>query len=102
MTLTFTSVSGTPNTDIGTTGLNTYIDSDTGDVGFCGFTDWATGVTKDLSTCFLGADPPVSFKESWVVDDSAAQLKWYTSDDDTVVDTAGYPTVIESDDPNLK
>ena len=52
---------------------------------FCGFTDWAPGVTKDLVPCF-GVDPA---KGTIVVDDRASEWLIY---DGIGGDPADYPT----------
>jgi hypothetical protein len=61
----------------------------------CGKTDWAVNVAKDVSNC-----PDVfaiSNTDYWVVDDSAAVLKWYAQGDFA---TAAYQ--VDSINPLLK
>ena len=99
VTVKIKTITGTPNTADGAMFANTDVED--GVVGFCGFTDWAAGVSKDLLDCFTGGGA-VSFPESWVVDDSAATLAWYTGEDEAVADASGFPTVIDNFDPNLK
>jgi hypothetical protein len=66
--------------------------------GYCGYTDWAVGVPKDV----LGTDcmPDASFKDIIYIDDTADPDLWYSgigSDEGGTLDENGYPTEIDPD-----
>jgi hypothetical protein len=65
--------------------------------GFCGYTDWAVGVPKDV----LGTDcAPESFKDIIYIDDTADPDLWYSgigSDEGGPLDANDYPTTIDPD-----
>lgn len=56
---------------------DTYVSQANSGTGFCGRTNWVKGVPQNALTC---TDVVSSLTETdyWVVDDSAAQLKWYS------------------------
>ena len=58
---------------------------------FCGFTDWAPNVTKDVGTCFTGGFNPI--KGTIIVDDRTMPWKIYDGIGN-VIDANGYPTDI--------
>jgi hypothetical protein len=61
----------------------------------CGKTDWAAGVPVDVLNCtdFISSTTDTDY---WVVDDSAAVLKWYSADNAT------QPYQVDSINPMLK
>lgn len=60
---------------------------------FCGKTDWAIGVAKNVLNCSQLNIPTTDY---WVVDDSAAVLKWYSQSFGTS------PYQVDSINPMLK
>jgi hypothetical protein len=71
-TLVFNSATVTFNLDF-------YVANANSGNGFCGHTNWVKGVPKDVLNC-PDAIPSTTVTEYWVVDDTDAQLKWYSGD----------------------
>lgn len=86
-TITFQSFSLTPNSD----DFVTYFNQN----AFCGKTDWAKGVAKDVVNCTDIIDAK-TVTDYWVVDDSAAVLKWYSQE----IGSAAYQ--VDSINPSTK
>lgn len=63
---------------------------------YCGKTNWAKGVATDVLNCsaFISSSTMTDY---WVVDDSAAVLKWYSS-----MDSGATAYQVGSTDPMLK
>ena len=63
----------------------------------CGFNDWVVDTPKELlgTTCCPDAD----VKDVLYIDDTADPDVLYVGDDDGPIDANGYPTEIDSDDP---
>jgi hypothetical protein len=85
-TVVFSSFTLTPGSDLFAGYFNTS--------AFCGKTDWVKGVAKNVLNC---TDMLFSTTETayWVVDDSGAQLKWYSGDQ-------GVAWQVDINDPMLK
>jgi len=68
--------------------------------GFCGSTDWAVGVPKDI----LGTDcaPDTRFKTITYIDDTADPDLMYDGDEDETLDENGYPTTLDPNDPEAR
>jgi hypothetical protein len=102
MTWTVNSATATPNTQAGADGLNSFSE-DGGAVGYCGFTDWAAGESKDILDCFMedafGGESEA--KGTWLVDDITGTLGIY-EDEGTALDEDGYPTEIDNFDPAVE
>jgi hypothetical protein len=81
------------NTATVTLGSDAYV-ADANSGSACGYTNWVKGVAKNVLTC-ISMFPSTTETEYWVVNDSAAQLKWYSG-------TNGIPWQVDNFDPLLK
>jgi hypothetical protein len=61
---------------------------------FCGFSDWAVGVPKNVLNC-TAVISATTQTEYWVVDDSAAQLKWYTGSNPTAYQVENFDPMVK-------
>lgn len=85
--ITTTSLTATPNTEDGVSGLE----------GFCGVTDAAIGTASDLTGTSCDDSTDGVEKDLTYVDDSADPDRLYGSYSDAPTDSDGYPTALSGD-----